>query len=92
LQDPVHALQTETAFSVEEVGDVGLFEAGFFRQTKTGQLAVLDTLPQALTEVLLQALELHNGGSIAGSNLANSYRAVNTNTSKEINFLTSSHQ
>jgi hypothetical protein len=79
LQDPVHALQTETAFAVEEVGDVGLFEAGFFRQTKTGQLAVVDTLPQALTEVLLQALELHDGGSIAGTKLANSYRIVNSN-------------
>jgi len=58
---------------------VGLFEAGFFRQTKTGQLAVVDTLPQAFTEVLLQALELHNGGSIAGTELATSYRIVNAN-------------
>jgi len=34
VENFVHAFQAEAALAVQEVGDVGLFEAGLFRQTQ----------------------------------------------------------
>jgi hypothetical protein len=57
----VHALQTQTSFTVEEVGDVSLFEPGLFRQTQTRQSLFFDPVPQGLAKVFLQYFEFHGG-------------------------------
>ena len=75
----VHTFETEPAFAIEEVGDVSLLESALLGQMAACELPTLDSLQKRLTEVLLQALELHNGGSIAGTKLANSYRIVTAN-------------
>ena len=64
LKDFVHAFKAESAFAVEEVGDVSLLESGLPGEAKPGELARFDTVPQDLTEIILQDFELH-GRSIA---------------------------
>src|ERR1700690_2025379 len=59
VKHPVHALEAEAAFAVQEVGDVPLPEAGLLGQLHASQLAVLNSLPDGLAEVFLQALDLH---------------------------------
>ena len=60
-KDFVHALKTEAALAVEEVGNVGLLESGLLGETKAGKLSTFDALHKDFTEVLLQGLELHRG-------------------------------
>jgi hypothetical protein len=44
----VHAFEAQTAFPIQEVGDVGLLEFGLLGEMKPGQFACIDTLPQDL--------------------------------------------
>jgi hypothetical protein len=62
LKDLVHAIEAETTLAVEEIGDVGLPEAGLLGETDTGKLSVLDLPTKLLAQVLLQALKLHSAG------------------------------
>ena len=59
LEDLVHTFQAESAFAVEEIGDVGLFESGLLCQTQSRQVALVDALPQSLAEIFLQHFEFH---------------------------------
>ena len=59
LEDFVHALNAEAAFLVEEVGDMGLFESSLLRQSKAGEFACFDPIPEDLTKIILQDFELH---------------------------------
>jgi len=58
-QDLVHAFEAKTAFLVEEIGDVGLFESGLLGQPKAGQLTCFDALPKDRPQIILQDFELH---------------------------------
>ena len=58
-QDFVHALQTQAPLAVEEIGDMGLFEAGLLRQAQTRQPLFFDTVPQGFAKVFLQDFEFH---------------------------------
>lgn len=64
LENFIHAFEAETAFTIEEVGDVGLFESGLLGETESGKFACVDAVPKDLAEIFLQGLELH-GRSIA---------------------------
>lgn len=63
-EDAIHAFETEAALAIEEVGDVGLFEARLLGQAEAGEIAFLDTLPKSIAEIVLQDSEFH-AGSIA---------------------------
>src|SRR5882724_3959858 len=52
-QNFVHAFQAESALAIEEVGDVGLLEAGLLRQTQAGEVAFFNALPKSLAEIVL---------------------------------------
>ena len=58
-EDPVHALEAQAPLAIEEIGDVGLLEAGLFCQTKAGKVALLNALPESFAEVVLQHSEFH---------------------------------
>ena len=58
-EDFVHAFEAETAFLVEKIGDVGLFESGLLGQPKAGQFACFDALPKDRPQIILQDFELH---------------------------------
>lgn len=58
-EDAVHAFETEAALAIEEVGDVGLLEAGLLGQTEAGEIAFVDTLPKSIAEIVLQDSEFH---------------------------------
>ena len=58
-EDFVHALEAETAFAVEEIGDVGLLESGLLGEVEAGQFACFDALPEHLAKIILQDFELH---------------------------------
>jgi hypothetical protein len=62
LKDFVHAIEAETALAVEEIGDMGLPEAGLLGEADTGELSVLDLPTKTLAKVFLQALKLHAAG------------------------------
>lgn len=64
LEDFVHALDAESAFAVEEVGDMGLFESGLLGETESGQFTCFDAVPKDIPKIILQDFELH-GRSIA---------------------------
>ena len=59
VEDLVHALDGEAALAVEEVGDVGLFEAGLLGEAVSGKFSCLNSLQKDFSEVILQGLELH---------------------------------
>ena len=59
LEDFVHALEAQTAFAVEEVRDMGLFESSLFGEAESGQFTCIDAVPENFTEVILQDFELH---------------------------------
>src|SRR5215469_5865730 len=59
VQNFVHTLQAEASFAIEEIGDVGLFEAGLLRQTKAGEVAGFNTIPQGFAQIILQGSESH---------------------------------
>ena len=65
VKDLVHALEAKAALAVEEIGNVGLAEAGFLGEAKAGQFSFVDAFPKPFAEVLLQSLELHGRESIA---------------------------
>ena len=60
----VHAFKAETALTIEEIGDMGLFESSLLGEPESGKFTCFDALPEDFTEVLLQYFELH-GRSIA---------------------------
>ena len=64
LENFVHAFDAESAFAVEEVGNVGLLESGLLGEAESGQFTCIDAIPKNLAEILLQDSELH-GRSIA---------------------------
>ena len=59
LEDFVHAFQAQATLAVEEIGNVGLAEAGFLGEAESGEFTVGDALPKALAEIVLQSLEFH---------------------------------
>ena len=59
VQYLVHAFDAQAAFAVEEVGNVGLPEAGFAGQAQAGEFAFLDALPESFAQIFLQGAELH---------------------------------
>ena len=58
-QDTVHGLQAKEAFAIEEVGDVGLLEAGLPRQPERGEFPAIDPLQQLAAQIFLQLTEFH---------------------------------
>ena len=60
----VHALETQPALAVEEVGDVRLLEPCLFGQPQPGKVSVFNPVPEGLAQVFLQSAEFH-GQSIA---------------------------
>lgn len=64
LEDLIHAFEAQSAFAVEEIRDVGLFESSLLSETESGEFACFDSFPKDLAQVFLQGLELH-GRSIA---------------------------
>jgi len=67
LKNFIHAFKAEAAFSIEEVGDVSLFESRLLRQTEPGKFTCIYTIPEDIAKIFLQGLELHDGRSIAPS-------------------------
>src|SRR6202790_2750836 len=61
VQNSVHAFQAESALAVQEVGDVGLLEAGLFRQTQAREFPCVNVFPQDLAEIFLKHAEFHRG-------------------------------
>jgi len=59
VQDLVHALDGEAALAIEEVGNVGLFEAGLLGEAESGKFSCLNSLQKDFSEIILQGLELH---------------------------------
>src|SRR6185312_3369114 len=66
----VHALDTQPAFTVEKIGNVGLLESGLLRELQAGKTAFINPLGERLAQVFLKVLEFH-GGSIAFSYCTN---------------------
>src|SRR5690348_9369995 len=64
LEDLVHAFEAESAFSVEEVGDVSLLESSLLGEAESCEFACFDAVQKNFEEVFLQDFELH-GRSIA---------------------------
>ena len=64
IQDIVHALQAQSAFAIQEVGDVVLLKTGLCGQMEAGQITLFDTRPQSFAQIFLQRPEFH-GRSIA---------------------------
>src|SRR5579871_858183 len=58
-KDFVHAFEAETTFAVEEIGDMGLFEAGLLGEAESGQFTCFDAVPEDFSKVILQDFELH---------------------------------
>ena len=52
-------LEAESAFAIEKVGDMSLFEPGLFGKTESGQFSGFNAVPKDLTEIFLQNFELH---------------------------------
>src|SRR6266852_4670241 len=59
VQDLVHAFQAESALAVQEVGDVGLLEAGLLRQTQASEFPSVDAFPEGFAEIFLKHAEFH---------------------------------
>jgi len=59
VENLVHAFKAESALSVEEVGDVGLFESCLLSEAESGKFTFFNTIPQDFTEIILQNFELH---------------------------------
>src|SRR5271157_4537361 len=67
VQNFVHAFQAEPALAVQEVGDVGLPEAGLVRQTQASEFPCINALPKNGAEIFLKHAEFHRW-SITHSN------------------------
>ena len=59
-KDFVHTFEAEAAFPIEEIGNVGLFEAGLVGELETGEMTGINALPKGLAKVLLQNAKFHN--------------------------------
>lgn len=55
----VHAFDAESAFLIEEIGDMRLFESSLLGEAEAGQFACFDALPEDFAQILLQDFELH---------------------------------
>ena len=58
-KDFIHAFDAEAAFTIEEVGNVGLFESGLLGKAESGELTCFDAVPEDFAEIILQDFELH---------------------------------
>ncbi len=58
-KDFVHAFEAKATFAVEEIGDVGLFEAGLLGEAESGQFTCFDAVPKDFSKIILQDFELH---------------------------------
>jgi hypothetical protein len=54
IENAVHAFEAEAALAVEEVGDVGLAEAGFLREGDAGEVTGVDTFGKKLAKTVLK--------------------------------------
>ena len=79
----VHALETQAALTVQEVGDVGLLEAGLFGEVEAGEFAFVDALPESLAQIFLQSPEFH-GQEYSTAAIAIRYTRHMLNIYKEI--------
>jgi hypothetical protein len=59
-QYAIHALKTEAALAIEEIGDVSLFETRLLRQTEAGEVAFINALPKSVAKIILQDSEFHS--------------------------------
>jgi hypothetical protein len=59
VQNSVHSFQAKSALAVQEVGNVGLLEAGLFRQPQARELPCVNVFPQGLAEIFLKHAEFH---------------------------------
>lgn len=66
LEDLVHALDAESTFAIEEVGDMSLFESRLLSKAEPGQFTCFDAVPEDFTEIILQDFELHQRSIAAG--------------------------
>ena len=60
-EDAIEAFERESAPAVEEVGDVGLAEAGELGETSSGEGAGLDAAGEFLTKEFVEIGEVHEG-------------------------------
>jgi len=60
-EDAVEAFEGESAFAIEEVGDVSLLEAGLLGETAAGQGSAFDAAEEFETEELVEVLKVHEG-------------------------------
>jgi hypothetical protein len=61
-EDAVEAFEGEGAFAVEEVGDVGLLEAGLLGEAAAGEGAAFDAPEEFETKEFVQVLKVHRFG------------------------------
>ena len=59
IQDFVHAFQAQSAFAIQEVGDVSLFKTGLCGEMEAGQVAFFDARPESFAQIFLQCPEFH---------------------------------
>src|SRR5215813_9555918 len=55
----VHPFDAESAFAIEEVGDMSLFETGLPGETQLGQFSAFDTLKERFAEIFLERPKFH---------------------------------
>ena len=65
-EDAVEPLEGERTLPIEEVGDVGLLEAGLVGEAATGEGAAFDAPEQFKAEKFMQVLEVHKYGVSRG--------------------------
>jgi hypothetical protein len=61
-QDAVESFEREGAFSVEEIGDVGLLEAGLMGEATAGEETTVDAPKEFKPKEFVKVLKVHNGG------------------------------
>ena len=58
-ENAIHTLKAEATLAIEEVGDMGLLEAGLLGETEAGEVAFLDAFPESVAEIVLKNSEFH---------------------------------
>ena len=66
-ENAIHALQTETALAVQEIGDVRLLESSLLGEAEAGEIAVLNALPKSVAKIFLEDAEFHRGEYSTGA-------------------------
>jgi hypothetical protein len=61
-EDAVEAFEGEGSFAIEEVGDVGLLEAGLLREAALGESTAFDAPGKFEAKEFVQFLKVHGRG------------------------------